>query len=222
MAAGLVDHAAWRAAQAGDVLLTPEEQARVAKLRGAARQENLEAALAARRAWLAEQLGLGPGDIPLEREPEGAPLLRLPNARTVSFSRSGPVSALAIGRDGHAFGLDVEQVRPMDHAAPLGMVCLPEEARLMADAIAAAPDEPRFLRLWTLKEAVLKATGRGFRADAQKVRLVPDMLARPGPHIIRHEGTGIYLAEWVDSGGCVLALAQAPRSETRTHIGPTS
>lgn len=222
MAAGLVDHAAWRARQAGDVFLTPEEQARIAKLRGAARQENLRAALAARRAWLAEQLGLAPGDIRLEREPEGGPLLRLPDARAVSFSRSGPVSALAIGRDGRAFGLDVEQVRQMDHAATLGMVCLPEEAALMADTIAAAADEPRFLRLWTLKEAVLKATGRGFRADAQKVGLSPDMLTRPGPHIIRHEGTGLYLAEWVEADGCVLALAQAPRSETRTHIGPTS
>ncbi len=222
ISAGLVDHAAWRAGHMGKTILTPEEQARVAKLRGADRRANLDAVLAARRAWLAEQLGVAPDDIRLDRQAEGAPVLRAPEARAVSFSRSGTVSALAIGRDARAFGLDVEQIREMDPAASLGMVCLPEEAAAVADVIAAAPREPRFLRLWTLKEAVLKATGRGFRADAQKVHLAPDMLTWPGPHIIRHEGTGIYLAEWMEADGCVLALAQAPRSNTRTHIGPTS
>lgn len=221
-AAGLIDHAAWRKTQAAEVILTSDEQARVEKLRRAEQRVNLSAALSARRTWLAGKFGVSPDVIRLESQPEGAPILSAPEAHAVSFSRSGPLSALAIGRDQCAFGLDIEQLREVDHVASLGMVCLPEEAAAMAQVIAAAPKEPRFLRLWTLKEAVLKATGRGFRADAQKVRLAPDMVTWPGPHLIQHEGTGIYLAEWLEMEGCVLALAQAPRSDTRTHIGPTS
>lgn len=209
---------------AAEVALSHDEQARVGRLVEASARTLLAYGLGARRLWLAEQLGIPPDAVTLARTSEGQPLLAHHPELAVSVSRSGTWSALALGMSQSPIGIDLETIRPMDWRPMLTMICAPEEHAEIAENIVTAPGEPRFLRLWTLKEAVLKATGRGFGANAKLVRVTPTMLAEPGAHLIRHDTEGAFLAQWLELEGCIaaLAVAQTPRSESRTHIGSTS
>ena len=222
MAAGLVKHAQWMRDHA-DIRLPGVDLRRIQALRDPTRRDSLAAALRARRFWLANQLSVRPQDIQLEESGDGQPRLCAPEALSVSFSRSDPFSAMVICRKSLAVGLDVETVRPIEYAPALAMICAPEEAAILSEAISGTSDPSLFFRLWTLKEAILKATGRGFRADARQVRIQPEMLRTSTPLEIFHDKAGGYLAQWLELEGCVLAVALAqPRSDSRTHIGSTS
>ena len=104
-----------------------------------------------------------PGPLPA-REGEGV---------CFNLSHTRGMAACAVAR-GMAVGVDVEA---LDRRAGEGIAARffpPAEAAL----VAAAPEAGRravFMRLWTLKEAVMKATGRGFDLplDAFTVTLDP-------------------------------------------------
>jgi 4'-phosphopantetheinyl transferase len=110
------------------------------------------------RAVLAEKLGVAPGDVPLDRtcprcgKPHGAP--RLPGGSPhLSISHSGDRVVLAVSDV--PVGVDVERLdRKVDSTRLAKRVLLPEER----DGIETPLD---FLRAWTRKEAVVKATGEG-------------------------------------------------------------
>ena len=84
-----------------------------------------------------------------------------------SLSHSGGCALLAMS-DGDV-GADLERLRP----APMrtaGRVFAPEEL----DWLAAGEDgDARFFTLWTLKEALLKAAGRGLTQPLQEVNVLP-------------------------------------------------
>ena len=63
----------------------------------------------------------------------------------------------------------------------LEMVSAPGEAAAFLDAFSKDPAAAlaAFHRLWTSKEAVLKATGRGMRAGARNVPVIMDWVASP-------------------------------------------
>ncbi|WP_329475187.1 4'-phosphopantetheinyl transferase superfamily protein [Kribbella sp. NBC_01484] len=89
----------------------------------------------------------------------------------LSVTHSGELVGVAIGD--HPVGLDVEKVDPDLDIDAVGRLCLaPEEMRGLAryDGIARAK---AFTRVWTRKEAVVKATGVGVRADLQTVVVGP-------------------------------------------------
>ncbi|WP_405065317.1 4'-phosphopantetheinyl transferase superfamily protein [Kribbella sp. NBC_01510] len=89
----------------------------------------------------------------------------------LSVTHSGGLVGVAIGD--HPVGLDVEKVDPGIDIDAVGPLCLaPEEVRGLAqyDGIARAK---AFTQVWTRKEAVVKATGVGVRADLQTVVVGP-------------------------------------------------
>lgn len=100
----------------------------------------------------------------IERGEHGKPYLRAP-FDTIGFnwSHSGDIALLAVGRGAPGFelGIDVETVRPRPRALELSRrFFAPDET----DALAARDGDERlagFIRLWTAKEAVLKAHGGG-------------------------------------------------------------
>jgi 4'-phosphopantetheinyl transferase len=85
-------------------------------------------------------------------------------------------------------GIDLEAPRPRPDLLPVARRFF---AQAEADAVEAAEGELRsraFLRLWTRKEAVLKATGRGIGVDTRRIavgiaqcapRVVVDFDPRP-------------------------------------------
>jgi phosphopantetheine--protein transferase-like protein len=83
-----------------------------------------------------------------------APDLRL------SFSSSGPTYVFGGTTNGH-LGLDVEHLRPVEHAAALAQRFFSaEEAQIVINS--AEPEQSLlFLTIWSAKEAGLKAIGRG-------------------------------------------------------------
>jgi 4'-phosphopantetheinyl transferase len=116
------------------------------------------------RGLLASSLGIQPGEVRFVYGPHGKPALAPDTARhaQVSFNlaHSGPAGlcALALDRD---VGVDVETVRPLQDLdgiarrafGPAEVASL--ESRLESDRLG------WFFRIWTRKEALLKARGEG-------------------------------------------------------------
>lgn len=82
-----------------------------------------------------------------------------------SISHSGSCILLAVDRG--EIGADIEYIDPR-HLDLADRVCLPEEADWLRGRGAAA-----FFTLWTLKESMMKLTGRGMRLDAQSFSVLP-------------------------------------------------
>lgn len=112
---------------------------------------------------LADYAGVAPASLAFAAGPFGKPALTAPPQAAglhFSVSRSGGVAVLAVARGGRV-GVDVAALRPVPEAALIARrLFSPAEAA----ALAALPDTARlagFYRLWTCKEAVVKALGGG-------------------------------------------------------------
>ncbi len=97
-----------------------------------------------------------------------------------SLTHAGDVVGVAVHDD--PVGVDVEQVRPLtDLAAMAAHACSPAEAA----ATETATEPGAFFRLWTRKEAVLKATGDGLSTPMSDLTVGPAGVAHwagaPGP-----------------------------------------
>mgnify|MGYP001764781375 CR=1 FL=1 len=148
-------------------LLDADERRRAERLRPALHRARWVVAHAVQRLQLATFLGRNPEAVRYERSPYGRPLLVAPadSGHDVDFniSHSGDVLLLGITTSGR-IGVDVE-AWVSDHSAdrsPLWETLSEREAEWVAshtDAYAA------FVRLWTRKEAVVKALGTGLPDD---------------------------------------------------------
>ena len=210
--ATLCDSATW-AAFAGDAVppMREEEAARVAKLVDGGAAARLRDSLVCARAMIGERLGISADEVRLVRSDEGAPQLDNAPERSVSISRSAGWTLVALG-DGRVIGADVEVMRLLDWRVMLGMVCSEPEA---AEFIALAEDDTEqtlraFFMLWTIKEAVLKATGRGMRAGAKSVQ-VPVETLFCDVHPLREIGlAGVAYTVWSGwEGDVALSVAVA-------------
>lgn len=143
------------------------------------------AAHAVCRLQLAAAFGTPPRDWRFAVTPEGRPLLAAPPPGTpgdgFSLSHTSGCAGCALVLDAAgpdtAIGFDVETPRPGRPLLALARRFLhPDEAAQVARAD--TPD-PTFTRLWTFKEAVTKALGRGFQESFQSFRTQP-----APPHLI--------------------------------------
>ncbi len=85
-----------------------------------------------------------------------------------SLSHSKGAAALLCGCGTAKAGVDIEAIRPRDFAALAGWVATENERRILS---ANGWQADGFYRLWTLKEALLKAAGLDFPADMPRVGL---------------------------------------------------
>ncbi len=113
-------------------------------------------------ALLAAYLGVEAQRLKLVNDAYGRPALDTAHGQALGFnwSHSGPHALVAVGRN-ITPGIDVEQQRARPRALEIARRFFSAEE---AEALAALPPEQRsaaFLDLWTAKEAVLKALGRG-------------------------------------------------------------
>jgi 4'-phosphopantetheinyl transferase len=131
------------------------------------------------RALLAAYLGEPPESLLLIDGEHGRPALAAPHeSLAFNWSHSGDWALLAIAR-GIAPGIDLERWRQRPHVLEIAQrfFCAEEAAALaMLDA---GQRTSAFLELWTAKEAVLKALGRGIAFGLERLRFtVPP--AAPG------------------------------------------
>jgi 4'-phosphopantetheinyl transferase len=135
---------------------------------------------------LARYLGVDVDDVRLVEDAHGRPRLDRRHGQVLDFnwSHSGDLALVAVAR-GIAPGIDVERRRARPRALALARRFFDEAE---ATALAALPEGARdeaFLALWTAKEAVLKAHGRGIGYGLERLRVA--MPPRP-LQLLRFEG----------------------------------
>jgi len=165
------------------------------------------------RTILARYLRTEPTQIWFEYGPNGKPLLG------GQFARSGLQFNLAHCKDlallaatrGRVVGVDLEKVCVMEGAEEMAACfCSPQE-KAEFDSLPVDQKDEAFFRLWTRKEAWLKATGKGIGGSLDKVEVSfrVDETAR-FIHLPEQAGTvahGWKLQEFIPSPGFVAALA---------------
>jgi len=144
----------------GDVL-SADERVRVAGFHFARDQRRFVLCRAFLRQVLATYLEMPPQDISLKLGPNGKPELANGDANLqFNLSHSGEHCIVAVA-DGVGVGVDIEDTRDVpDLALLIRTVLGPNEISV----VEASPDHARsaiFLRFWTRKEAIAKATGAG-------------------------------------------------------------
>jgi 4'-phosphopantetheinyl transferase len=114
------------------------------------------------RALLGVYLGLPADAVMLVEGEHGRPELAAPWNRSLQFnwSHSGDKAVIAIALD-VVPGIDLEQVRPRPRAMELAQRFFHPTEVTALNALEQGLRERAFLQLWTAKEAVLKALGRG-------------------------------------------------------------
>ena len=150
-----------------DALLSPEERERAGVQAGDDLRRRFVAAHGMMRRILAGYAGLPPERLVLSTGPE-KPRLRGGGPR-FNLAHSGDLALLAVAAD-REVGIDVECLGlRRDTDAVMRSFAPEEEAAL----VALPPEERRLavLRVWTRKEAYLKATGRGLAEGPGSVRV---------------------------------------------------
>jgi len=103
-----------------------------------------------------------------------------------NLAHSGDLLLLAL-TSGHELGVDVEQIRPLPHLATMAQ---DNFSPVEVHALYGLPQdqhETAFLKIWTRKEAFIKATGDGFKCPLASFDVSIDEPA----HLLRVEGEDI-------------------------------
>ncbi len=150
--------------------LSPEETERAARFGTEALRRRYIAGRAALRFTLGGVLGLDPAAVPIRRGPRGRPMLAPPLDLDFNVTHTEGVAVIAhLARPGWRVGIDVESLaRKVSHEG-LARKFLTARERT---AIARLDDDARrgaFLRRWTCKEAMSKATGDGLSAPFREI-----------------------------------------------------
>jgi 4'-phosphopantetheinyl transferase len=195
-------------------LLDAAEQARAARLRVAADRAAYIAAHALLRRTLSTVAAGNGAAIPpaswrFATPAGGKPAIHGPPGQQglhFSLSHARGMVACAAGY-GHDLGVDVEAIgaaaRPLELARRF---FAPEEAALIA-SLPPGPREVAFCRIWTLKEAYLKATGTGILAPLDGFAFSLDPVAIRFPAASDDRPDSWQFAEWAVGLAHRLALA---------------
>jgi 4'-phosphopantetheinyl transferase len=146
-------------------LLGPDERARAARLRFEADRRRYVGFHAALRTLLGEALEQPPEVLAWETGPHGKPRLPAPSPVAFNLSHSHDTGALLIGSSQLSWGIDLEELRPVDDIVEVARrVFTPPEFEAWQSWPPGAA-LTAFHTLWTRKEACLKAIGSGFAVE---------------------------------------------------------
>jgi len=169
------------------------------------------------RHQLGEEIGIAPESVFFATGKHGKPCLDISGIdRPPQFNltHSGDFVALAISDD--EVGVDIENLRPVNAAQRLAnRFFSPEERKHVFELDGEARDRA-FLRIWTQKEAYLKATGLGVGMPLRGVETEPDPAAPPGLRAIagdRNEAASWTLLEVEIPGTVCIVAVREPAAE---------
>ena len=154
-------------------ILGPAERETLARLGPSAARRDYLAAHALARTMLAEHVGGDPGELRFRTSRRGRPELVAPGggASTPRFSISHAegVAVCAVAQQWEV-GVDVESLRNVgrDPLGVAGTICSPRELEAL-HALPASARSAHLLAIWTLKEAVAKATGLGLYLPLERI-----------------------------------------------------
>jgi 4'-phosphopantetheinyl transferase len=164
--------------------LSPFERARAERYGSRHLAQRYTRGRAALRWILAQHLRMPPERIPIERGYRGRP--RLQGRSDVDFNVSNTRDVALVGvveSTGRRIGVDVEsEDRALNHVGLAGKYLTRREQSAIASPDADA-HRRAFLRLWTCKEAMSKATGQALSAPLREldVELAPSLRLAAGP-----------------------------------------
>lgn len=164
----VIDLDQWAASSLDPTLLTERDREQARRLRSPGGGGRLLARRSATRAVLGRSLGAEPAGLAISRrcptcgaDDHGAPFLE---GRPEQFSVSSCGGVAVVAVSGSAVGVDVETVST-ERTAPLPRAAMVNGEQRALDALPEEDHGPAFLRLWTIKEAALKAGGRSLADD---------------------------------------------------------
>jgi len=164
-------------------MLSPEETRRAERFRVEAAARRFVAARAALRTVLGRSTGTDPADITFAFGEHGKPRLS-DGGPCFNASDTGNFVVIAVAAE--EVGIDIELIRALSRRDRLARrICTKREL----DALARFPEEQRdaaLLRLWTCKEAALKAIGTGLPGGVRKVEI--ELPTHGSPKLIRLQG----------------------------------
>ncbi len=165
-----------------EALLSAAERARADRFGQPGLRQRYVAGRALLRTLLAAALACDAKDVPLARGARGRPWVDAPGAPDFNVTHTRDRALVAIGR-GARLGVDLEHRERVADSTRLARKFLTAVEREALAACAPKQRHERFLRAWTCKEAMSKATGDGLAAPfgAITVDLEPAPKLRDGP-----------------------------------------
>jgi 4'-phosphopantetheinyl transferase len=156
-------------------LLSPEECVRADRFVTADLTRRFVVCRAVLRLCLAERLGKSPAEIAFVTGPHGKPALADEDSCQFNVSHSADLALIAVS-DGRTLGVDVETVTERVSRDELAGRFFSPDERAAYFALPEALRLQAFFRIWTCKEAFLKATGLGlsFPLGRFSVSVAPD------------------------------------------------
>lgn len=153
--------------------LSSDERERAAKFRSAPARERFERSRIALRRILSAYVGVAPAALAFEYGEAGKPRLRTGGSNpdpqlSFNISHSGDLALCAVAETGEV-GVDIESLRPLSDVARLARRHFsPAELQSLPTS---TTDETLsgFFRIWTRKEAMLKAAGFGLSRPLERV-----------------------------------------------------
>jgi 4'-phosphopantetheinyl transferase len=171
------------AALAIDEAVTAEDRDRAGRFRQEADRQRFLHGRLLLRTFLGHHLGITPRDVRFVKGEHGKPEVDRAAAAAAddapsnilrfNLAHSGEWLLFALARD-REVGVDVEQHRTMSDAIEIArrFFAPPEVAEL--DALDPALHHDTFFRVWTRKEAIVKATGQGISAGLDRFAVTSD------------------------------------------------
>ena len=127
--------------------------------------------------WFSTETGIPLENIELQRDEHGRPNLVAPADYDLNWSHSGSLLLMAYGQN-IQLGVDIEFLRPRAQALTLAQRYYTTSE---AESLAQLPEEDMqqaFIHLWCIKEAILKAHGRGIAFGLKRLQFEYDHIAR--------------------------------------------
>ncbi|GAB3032607.1 4'-phosphopantetheinyl transferase superfamily protein [Oleiagrimonas citrea] len=160
------------------------------------------------RQMLAAYLDVDPADVHFHHGEHGRPALTGHAELDFNWSHSRDIALIAIARSLPQLGIDVEASRPRPRALQLAQRFFAASEHEQLAALPAASQQTAFLRLWTAKEAVLKALGEGLRYGLHRVTFD---LGRTAPIARSFSGSAAPVHAWqlhaIQDADCTASLA---------------
>lgn len=155
--------------------LDETERARRSRFRHAGRRREFALCRAALRSVLCARMGCANAELSFHESGRGKPSATLrgaPAPVSFSVSHSGAHGLLAVAWEGR-IGVDVEERSARRDLDPLIAAVLTADERAEVESAAGYHRTSAFYRLWTIKEALVKALGEGVHRDLADFEVPP-------------------------------------------------
>nr|WP_319493994.1 4'-phosphopantetheinyl transferase superfamily protein [uncultured Desulfobacter sp.] len=161
----------FRLDQFAQPLLSPAELDRLNQLFALKKQVERLAGRWAVKNLVMQETGLSADVIEIHNDPSGAPVLAPSFKYAISISHSGDYALAALCENTNTVGVDLETITPVDIPALLHAGFSQREQNAYAGA-----DLETILKVWTIKEALLKYRRTGLKNSAKKIEWLNDTL----------------------------------------------